>query len=335
MTQREFDQLSEKYLRGACTPEELRLLESWHQAQLNAASPPDLFANEQTLQRTEKRLWRRIHSSAQLGRHGIQRAIYWPWVAGVAATVLLVFGYFYWSKTNAWDVSHATAQQQGIESINTSEHRQKLVLPDGSTVVLEKNASIVVAEHYGRRMRKVFLQGEAFFEVRRNTKAPFLVFAEGLITEVLGTSFRIKPQSAQKTIEVSVKSGRVSVYTTQTLPNKQRNGLILTPNQKGIFHVESHSIQQAIVDTPQILIPNLKPADFQFENSPLEQIARTMQLAYGIELVLPNDKIRSCKFTGNLNGLGLQKQLDLLCGSFNIAYEIRGTTVFILGDHCE
>lgn len=336
MTQREFDQLSEKYLRGACSLEEIRLLETWYQAQHESSQQPELFADAQALTTTEKRLWQRIQNSTQMDK-GRRRLLFSLRIAaGLAATLLLLLGYFYWQNQATAQKNHSEiAQQQGIESINTSQHRQKLVLPDGSSVILEKNASIVVDEHYGRRTRKVFLQGEAYFEVKPNPQTPFLVFTESLVTEVLGTSFRIKPQALQKTIEVSVHSGRVSVYTTETLPNKKRNGLILNPNQKGIFYQESKTIQQAIVDAPQVLIPDLSHADFQFEDTSLEQIARIMQKVYGIELVLPNEHIRSCKFTGNLNGLSLQKQLDLLCGSFNIAYEIRGTSVFILGDHCE
>lgn len=334
MTQREFDQLSEKYSQGKCSPDELKLIEQWFHFQDKNSAAQVVFSNEKEAQATEKRLWKRIKTTALPSRKPITYLSAWLSI-GAAACVVLLLGYYWLHKDSFTSTVPAALSQQGIESINTSNSQQKLVLPDGSTAILEKNASIIVEEHYGRRSRKVFLQGEAFFEVVRNPKMPFMVYADDLITEVLGTSFRIKPHPGQKTIEVSVKTGRVSVYTTAPLKTKKRYGLILSPNQKGIFDIESKTIQQGIVDAPELIIPDLPKSDFQFEDTPLENITRTMQNAYGIEIVVLNSNLGKCTFTGNLNGLSLQKQLDFVCGSFNIAYEIRGTTVFILGDHCE
>jgi transmembrane sensor len=335
MTQREFDQLSEKYLRGECNPKEVKLLEKWYTFQETNSNPAEVFTHEKQALQIEKRLWRKIKQTTLKQRGKI---LYLPsWLSvGIAACLVLLIGYFF-VQTRPFPPTRTadSGSRKGIESINTSNSQQKLVLPDGSTATLGKNASIIVDQHYGRRLRKVFLQGEAFFEVERNAKQPFLVYSGDLVTEVLGTSFSIKPQPQSKTIEVAVRTGRVSVYTNETLPNKKRQGLILSPNQKAVFNIDSKTIQEAIVDVPQVLVPDLPKSDFQFEDTPLANIASTMQHAYGIEIVLLNANIRECKFTGNLNGLGLQKQLDLVCGSFNLAYEIRGTSVFILGDHCE
>lgn len=324
MTQHEFDLLSERYLAGHCTTHELNLLEKWTAEQLVRTD----FLEESEAKIVESRVWKRLQTEAQLQPSKIRLLPTWVW--GIAASLSLLVGYFGWQSLPTQTV--VELPKQGIESKNTTAIRQKIVLPDGSMVVLEKNASLITDQNYGKQNRTVFLKGEAFFEVKRNEKVPFLVRTGDLVTEVLGTSFHIKPQPNGKTIEVAVVTGRVSVYADEA--TRHLNGVILTPNQKVLFDTELKTIRQGIVEQPTLLVADLPKSNFKFEDATLGEVVKVMQAAFGVEIMIANPILSQCAFTGDLNDLGMYQQLDLICGTINAQYEIRGTTIFIIGNGC-
>lgn len=331
MTQLEFDKLTQRYLAGNCTPEEIALLAKWSEMHMNN-DDHTLFRSEAEICETEERLWLDIKADAGFSRSKVFPLSYKPWV-GVAACAALVMAFcfvYLYKPGKTVDVA-----VHGIETRNVAHSRQKVVLPDGSIVVLEKNAKIITAEGYGNGTRTVYLTGEAFFDIKRDTNTPFLVHSGDLVTEVLGTSFRIKPGSENKTIEVSVKTGRVSVYTPDPRQAKKSNGVIITPNQKVLYDTEHKTIRQDIVDTPELVLPNTSVSDFRFEESTVEVVLPFIQKAYGVDIVVGNPVLNQCAFTGDLNGLSMYKQLDFVCGVINARYEIRGTTIFITGKGCK
>lgn len=334
MTQQEFDILSKKFLNNECTPDETAFLEEWANLQSELGAKTQFGNNDSGIENLERNLWIKIKKDISVEKMSVWKNVKWLSV-GLAASVLMVLGYMaYFSKTST-GMLKTSLPKQGIESKNIAEKQQKVILPDNSIVILEKNASIITDENYGKQTRRVYLTGEAFFEVVRNEKKPFLVFSENLVTEVLGTSFRIKPKSNNRTIEVSVKTGKVSVYATEEKKTGKLNGVILTPNQKVIFDTESKTITQSIVDVPLIVTPDFVKSDFQFEETTLEKIAKSFQIAYGVEIVVSNPVLNQCEFTGDLNGLSMYKQLEFVCGSINAQFELRGTTIFIMGEGCK
>lgn len=335
MTEQDFDILTAKYQIGECTPEEVFLLETWAGRTFEQSSLIILFPEEAEAKVIESRIWQRLMPEISLSEQGDERLKkVWLWPLLVAAAcVSVVCGYFIISLDQA--TIQAEVPSHGVETKNTTASTQKIFLADGSTVILEKGANVLVDESFGNKTRTVYLTGEAFFDVKRNEKVPFLVYSGGLVTEVLGTSFHIKPNAPGKAIEVSVNSGKVSVYSSQPHKAGRFDGVILTPNQKVLFDPELQTIRQGIVDTPRILTVGAESPSFDFREEFLETIVDRMHTAYGVDIVLPGSGIGRCKFTGNLSGLPMYDQLRFVCESVGARLETRGTAVFILGEGCE
>ncbi|MFN3380435.1 MAG: FecR family protein [Runella zeae] len=333
MTKHEFDILSDKFMKGECSPAEIALMEKWADLHFNHHDDKVIFESSSELQAIDTRLWQRIQSDAMPVAQGQLRSLSkWVWVGAAAACISLVIGYFVFINHPSPEI--VSQPTHGIETKNIDNSQQKVVLPDGSIVILAKNASIITDENYNQQTRTVYLKGEAFFQVKRNEKIPFLVQSGNLVTEVLGTSFRISPQPNGKMIEVSVKTGRVSVYAKEPELSKKLNGVILTPNQKALFDNELKTIRQEIVEMPQVIVPDIASTDFQFEEANIETVLALIQKIYGVEIVVANPVLNHCAFTGDLNGLSMYKQLELVCASISAEYEVRGTTVFIQGSGC-
>lgn len=334
MTNGEFERLIERYKNGNCTPEEVAYIESW--VELNskiAENNPSIFDTTSDSTATEEEMWSHIQAAAGLTP---KPSIYSfnRWLAfGVAASLALMLGigYLFYNEDN----QTTDLPIIGLETYNASLNEQRIILPDSSIVTLAEGASIITDENYGENTRTVHLTGQAFFEINRNPNKPFLVYSGDLVTEVMGTSFLVKPEQNKKAIEVSVVTGKVSVYVSEKNRMRRKSGVIIIPNQKVVFNTKNKTIRQDIVDDPRIVVTDAPSLDFKFDTTPVNEVLETLRHAYGIDIVLSNSGISHCKFTGDLNGFDLFQQLNYICDVIDAQYEVRGTTIFLNGSECE
>lgn len=333
MTQQQFYDLSKRYLEGNATEEERTILVKWFEQQSNQSNLkiPDSQKHE-----IEKRMWRAIQKKVRPTLS--KRPIRFAWMLGVAASLILVFVWFNQSQISL-KINHESSateiEQVGIEIKNTTQVEQETRLEDGTVVLLKKNSSIIYDKAYNQTKREVYLKGEAFFKVKRDVSKPFIVRTGELVTEVLGTSFRIKHHEKANTIEVAVTTGKVSVYAEKSNRQDERNGVILTPNQRVVFDVASKNIVPSIVEIPVPIMTNAtQPPHLVFQEASLQTVLNTLSQLYGIEFVIANPKAKECQITADLNGLSMFTQLELVCKSIDATYEKRGTVIFINGDGC-
>jgi len=337
MNQHEFDKLLEKYLAGECNSEEEELIWNWQE---NMLKNSQLLLNSEEKEAIKKRLWSRIYHDA-IGENTVvysQKTAVYLLKWGIAAAVLLglvnVFLLVRHKNIPPIAAVRPITQTSDIEIKNTSKTDSEIKLEDGTIVQLKVNSSISYPKHFGSRTRNVYLKGEAFFKVKRNPAAPFIVHTGDLVTEVLGTSFNVRSYDDAKAIEVSVTSGRVSVYENSEKSSDQRNGIILTPNQKVVFDKSTKKIIPGIVANPIAIIPTVNKIAFIFEETPLPQVLQKLKNVYGIEIIIENQDLSQCVFTADLNDLPLSTQLELICRSVNATFEQRGTSFFINGEGC-
>lgn len=337
MKKKELDNLLQKFENGDCTPEEIIFLEGVVNESINTHSEISIFKDEKEMQSEEGRMWNKLNDALfnkskirNLNKHNL-------WVQlTLAACLLLVVSFSIYIYIPEFFRRNVISDNRGMETQNNANTNQTLTLPDGSKVVLEKNSSIIVSEDFGKVNRTVLLKGKAFFKVVRNEKKPFLVRMGNLVTEVLGTSFKVGSDNQNKSIEVAVISGKVSVYaTSKNGISKKLNGVVLTPNLKAVYNTENQTIQESIVETPQLLLPNLNKSDFIFDEIQFGDLRDRLKLFYGVDIIFVNKEIEKCLFKGDLGGLDLFEQLDVACTSINAKYELRGATIFINGKSCK
>lgn len=333
MKRHKFDEIVERYRAGESSPEEEEMLDKWADLHFRQYTDHSVFVQEDEERKMKMQIWREICIDKEVRRKGN------PWwskgrlLMGIAASLITLTA-FAWFLLIVVHEKPSPISVTGAETKNITQVPQRVTLPDGSTVVLETGARIVTDEHYGKQSRTVYLTGKAFFEVQPNTQKPFFVYTGDLVTEVLGTSFHINSKGSKNTIEVSVITGKVSVYTDSEGDQKKRNGVIATPNQKVIYDTELKTLRHDLMDSPRITVPDAIIPDFDFKGTPLIEVLNLMQQVYKIEIVVRNPVLNHCEFTGDLNGLDLYRQLDFICEVMGARYEIRGATVFVNGESC-
>jgi len=329
MTKQEFNLLSNKYLQGLCSVEEELLLMRWNE---KIDQENNLKISNKEKDEIRSRIWKNIHSKIPNKHFSKITKIGIGVVTSLAACLLLVF----LLNVRTTEISDSkSVNTSGMEMKNMTLVDQKVLLKDGSLVILKPQSSLIYGKDFNIKKREVFLIGQAFFKVKRNVTKPFVVHSGDLNTEVLGTSFWVKSNARNNQIEVSVTSGKVSVYSNKVSDNNNLNGVILTRNQKVVFDIVSKTINPTIVDNPlPILTPDFSKDQLIFQATPLQSVLSTMSKHYGVEIILTNPKSNDCQITADLNGLSLFTQLDLICKSVGAIYEKRGTVIFITGDGC-
>lgn len=220
-------------------------------------------------------------------------------------------------------------------------------LADGSKVQLKGKSKLYIADDFNQSNRTVYLTGEAFFDVARNADKPFLIYTGDIVTKVLGTSFTIKsPIEGEytvggKAVEVEVVSGKVSVFRKEKNTKHgitSENGVVLTPNQKVTYLIDNEDFISGLVAKPIVVkeaMKDIKEAEFKFEETSLSEVIKKLEHAYGIQIVLANDKMNVCPVTANLTQQPLFGKLDLICAILKSSYEVQGTRILITGRGCD
>jgi ferric-dicitrate binding protein FerR (iron transport regulator) len=339
MNRRNFDILLDKYLTDTCTPDEKKAVEQWYALLDN----PDLRLTED-VQVLKNVLWSKIEKNIQP-----QTPIVPIWrkpifIYMAAASVLLLVSiclYIFGSKEITKFENTFIADNSFIKQKNTSDKVISLILEDSSKVDLQPNAEISYPKHFETDKREVTLTGEAFFSITKNPTRPFLVYAKGTITKVLGTSFTVQALEKDKKVTVLVKTGKVSVYTAASSSNKQSDtdpetqGIVLTPNQKAVFDLKTDNIQKEIVEKPSILIPLSKTEDFTFSDAPVTDIFENMEKVYGIDLIYDEELLKNCTLTTSLTDVPMFDKLKIICSAIGAKYKEIDAHIVITAKGCD
>lgn len=227
------------------------------------------------------------------------------------------------------------------EIINPSEKPMPVKLSDGSLIILKKNSRISYAPSFTGSQREVYLSGEGFFEVTKNPDKPFLIYANGLVTKVLGTSFSIKAYPADRNVTVEVKTGRVAVFTQsdprikEKAGSRELEGVLLTPNQKIVYVRDEVRLTKSLVDTPQVIVESPAKPRFTFEETPVPAVFDALEKAYEVDIVYDEQLLANCPLTATLADQPLFEKLDIICRVIEARYEIMDGHIVIHSQGCK
>lgn len=351
MNNKEFAKILRRYRLGEASEAERALVEQWYDL-LDEQQEDSEIVDGGTL---EARVWSRLEASLYpeaglqpMSSPGSLRRIWKPMLALAAAVavgiVIYLGGFFQRQKSqDQLFISELPGDQLVIFRNEHSKNRE-VQLSDGSMVRLAPGAILKVPRQFKPARREAFLEGEAYFDIAKNPQRPFYVYAGSVTTHVLGTSFTIKQREEMEQIEVAVHTGRVEVFETNPQPVEEQagtnsKGVVLTPNQRVVYHNASGVFEAAVVAMPIPLIsedqPAEAPAGFVFAETPLREVLRALETTYGIEILVEKQSLNDCPFTGDISRQNLFRKLDVINIALGTTYEIKGTRILIKGQGCD
>lgn len=337
MTPEQFQHLLKRYRQGSCSPEERKFIEKWY-ASIGSRSEPSVDPQEEDA--LKNRYWKNVNAHIQSQKPDRRRIItLWPAV-GIAASIAMAItaGVLLLSSPKSQVSSdHLTIiSPESHKFENSTAVPKDISLPDGSNIILQPGGKIRYYTASDRSNREVFLEGEAFFNVKRDVLRPFLVHSQEVTTKVLGTSFTVKAERDAKSITVSVKTGKVSVYTNRgdSGPSAKSAETILTPNQQIVYNRHEHKVARMLVENPQAIVSAEEIKKWHFEDAPVMEIFHALEKVYGVNIEFDAKTLSGCTLTTSISDEPIYNRLDIICKAIGTTYTVEETKIVVRGSGC-
>lgn len=237
-------------------------------------------------------------------------------IAGsVAASILICLASWY---------TYDYIQSGTIQTISTLAEIRDITLPDQSVVTLNRYSTLSFPSRFRGAKREVRLTGEAYFDVEKDTMHPFIVKAESVNVQVLGTQFNVEAYPEDPEIKTTLIEGSVAV----SIPEENRR-IVLSPNESAIYNRLQKSLQHEInpKSNNDIVWRN---GHFLFDYLPLQEITRQLSHAFNVKIEITDPELRNYHIRANFtNGESLEEMLELLKGAGNFNYTITNNTIII------
>jgi transmembrane sensor len=351
-------QLFTLYLQRRCTPEEIEeltgllqradaedlltepLQELWEEFRANKTEyPVDWDKMYGQVSQTEEDLYtlnrRRRRPLLHIRRRGL---------AAAAVLVVLIGAAVYWgvsrpSRKGGEAGRAEIGQAPGSEGRRRSDgegrgadgegRRNVIHLPDGSTVILNKNSHLDYPAAFAGRTREVRLSGEAYFDIVGSTGRPFMVRTGKVITRVLGTAFNIRAYPADDSIEVTVLHGKV-----QVLKDDNNNSMgLLTDNQQIRFDKGTEDYVRRKVDVRPVIA--WKPEEIRYDDITMEEAARQIEARFKVSVEFVNPVLKDCRVTATFyEDDGLDEIMTVICAVSQSNFIIQDHKIVINGKGC-
>ncbi|MBK5720280.1 FecR family protein [Dysgonomonas sp. Marseille-P4677] len=199
-----------------------------------------------------------------------------------------------------------------------------ITLPDGSRVYLNSESLLRYKQNFDYKDRKVDLMGEAFFEVKRDTTKPFIVYTKHLNIEVLGTTFNLYAYEQENTIEMALVSGYVKIET-HTVPSEvmyvKSKEKILFDKISGKLHLEK---------TNTLFETAWMRNELVFRSEQIESVLTKVERKYGVKIHVDGKWIENDRFTGYFYSDHVGDVMEILRMHYKFEYRMKNDEIWII-----
>lgn len=233
----------------------------------------------------------------------------------VAAILLLpVLSLLLYTKLS--DHDHYAANINELEVEAPAGSRMHIELGDGTKVFLNHGSKLKYPYRFDGELRKVFLTGEAFFEVAHNAKIPFIVGTNRLDVKATGTAFNVSAYPDDDAVETTLVEGKVILYERKS--NSEIKALIPGESLKFDAKKSSYSLETGNA----LKYTAWKDGLLVFKNDHVEDIAKKLARWYNIDVEITNQKIADYPFTATFSDETLPQVLELLSLATPVSYQL-------------
>lgn len=203
--------------------------------------------------------------------------------------------------------------------------RFNLKLSDGTRAHLNSGTSLKYPVNFIKgQKRKVFLAGEAHFDVAKDTEHPFIVASENIDVKVLGTVFNVSAYPEDASADVVLIEGSVRMAANGTPSNQE---VTLKPGIKGTLNKTNENISTEKVDTS--IYTSWIQGELFFRNMSFENIVKKLERHYDRKIVIKNEQLKSEVFNASFKDESIENVLTYFKDSFNIKYHTENHTIYI------
>ncbi len=245
------------------------------------------------------------------------------WLKAAVISTVLVFSWLVFKDLKDQPEDISTPEIVKIDKQNPSGQKSKIFLPDGSVVLLNSNSKLTYSPEFSEKERVVYLSGEAFFEIVKDSLRPFIVHTQHLHATVLGTSFNVNAFAENERIDIALVEGKLKISNTQ---NNQE--VTLSPGQSATLAKSDNQLSTGTVDYLSDIA--WKDGILYFNDMPLTKVFQLLQQWYGVNFHFNQKPVESIQITGKFENEYLTNVLKSLSYSVEFNYEFKkGNDVYI------
>ncbi|MGL5636134.1 MAG: FecR family protein [Bacteroidales bacterium] len=229
-----------------------------------------------------------------------------------AALIIVCFSLLFYVTNYSTDARDHLAQN--VEMYSPFGLISKVTLPDGSKVILNNNSKISYPLLFSKKQRTVTISGEAYFEVEKDEKRPFIVKTNGLDVKVLGTKFNVKSYDNHQETIVSLREGAVQVVS-----DKDQTTMVLAPGDQLALNRNNGDMSRSKVNVDWFI--SWTDGHLVYRNQTLLQIFNDLENRFNVKIVCTDNKLlKDSYYVSFIHGETLEYIMDLLCYKRNWQY---------------
>ena len=197
----------------------------------------------------------------------------------------------------------------------------KVRLQDGTLVYMNSETELKYPVRFVGKERRVYLSGEAYFEVQRDTTKPFIVVMNGNEVRVLGTEFNVRSYEDEKCQFTTLVAGKVLLTT------HDHRCIELLPNEQGIVDPQG-DIRKEQVDVA--LYTAWKDGNFVFRKQSLEHIMEIVERWYDLKVTFEDEWCKQVSFSGNVERYDdFSKLAEMLEATGSVKFRIKNNEIYV------
>lgn len=266
--------------------------------------------DESDFRRMFSKLWSKIEKKELQSKSRIRLLLPLVRIAAILVLGLLLGGIITKIIQHEEPVYHIAHTPSGSVS--------DLLLPDGSVIFLNADSRIEYKLDGKKGKREVFLNGEAWFDVAKDPKRPFLVHTSAYDIYVTGTRFNIKAYDSDNDVVTTLEEGEVHIQSTDGF--RLEKDIILKPGQQALLDKGANTITVNAVNTA--LYSSWKENKLIFINMSLAQLEVMLERKYGVDIEVMDKDLLNLHFDGTIKNESIIEVLEILKIALTIEYQV-------------
>jgi len=203
--------------------------------------------------------------------------------------------------------------------------RTNIYLPDGTQVWLNSGSKLTFSNNFKNGSRSLFLEGEAYFNVKKDEKNPFVVQTSTISVEVLGTEFNLKAYPDESSSAVTLVTGSLMVK------NNVHSAMVV-PGQRLVYETESHAVT---IENLSDLAPDTEWINGRlvFRNESLGELQHKLQRWFDVEIEFADELVKTRRFSGTLERESILEVISYFGLSQYVDYRIEGNIITFFSEN--
>ncbi len=218
-----------------------------------------------------------------------------------------------------------TKDQSYYTAIAPTGSISQTILPDGTIIYLNSGTEIKYDTKSKEKQREVYVDGEAWFDVAKDKKKPFVVHTKYYNVRVLGTQFNVKNYKDDESIVTTLEEGSIQILGSDNL--KLKETITLKPGEQISYNKTGHKVYKKNVDTQ--IFTSWRNNKLVFLEMTFGELVKLLERKYGVEIQVADSSILGEHYSGTIKNETIIEILNIIQHTHPITYKVEGQKIII------